>query len=77
MCNVMLADFGQYFNDFMPMMNEILMKVGQTTMQEKKLRAKAIETIGAIFIAVADCKDKTPYAAGVKEITEKLGHALN
>jgi len=73
MCNVMLADFGEYFNDFMPMMKEILQNVGNVTMQDKKLRAKAIETIGSIMIAVAECEDKSPYAAGVKELTEMLG----
>jgi len=68
-CNVMLEDFGQYFNDFMPYMKDILTNVGQNTMAEKKLRAKAIETMGAIMIAVADCKDKTPYFEGIKDAT--------
>lgn len=58
MCNVMLAEFGCYFNDFMPMMKEILQNVGTQNMTDKKLRAKAIESIGAMIIAVADCEDK-------------------
>jgi len=77
MCSVMLADFGQFFNDFMPMMKEILSVVGNSTMEDKKLRAKTIESIGAIICAVAECEDKVPYAAGVKEITENLAQFLN
>lgn len=38
-------------------------------MHDLKLRAKAIDTIGSIIIAVSDCEDKEPYSAGVKEIT--------
>ena len=72
MCNVLLADFGQFFGDFMPMMCQILTSADCTQLEGKKLRAKAIETIGSIIIAVADCEDKTPYTAGVKEVTDKL-----
>ena len=73
----MLEDFGQYFNDFMPYMKDILTNVGQNTMAEKKLRAKAIETMGAIMIAVADCKDKTPYFEGIKDATNMIAQVLN
>lgn len=72
MCQVLLEDFAPFFSDFMPMMMEILQ-----TVQDKKFRAKAIDTIGAIIIAVADCKDKTPFAASVKQITETLAQALH
>ena len=68
-CSVILDDFGVYFNDFMPMMSQILSNVGNVTMSDKKLRAKAIDTIGSIIIAVSDCEDKTPYTQGVHEIT--------
>ena len=68
-CNVILDDFGVYFNDFMPMMSEILCNVGNITMSDKKLRAKAIDTIGSIIIAVSDCEDKTPFTQGVHQIT--------
>ena len=60
-CSVVLSGFGIYFNDFMPMMKEILLNIGSSTMQDKKLRAKTIETIGSIIIAVSDCDDKTPF----------------
>ena len=75
-CSVILSDFGQYFNDFMPMMKEILMNVGNETMQDTKLRAKAIDTIGSIFIAVSDCDDKSPFTAGVHEVTQVLATFL-
>ena len=77
MCNVLLADFGQFFGDFMPMMCQILSQADCSQLEGKKLRAKAIETIGSIIIAVADCSDKTPYAAGVKEVTERLSQTLH
>ena len=32
---VLLEEFSVYYNDFMPLMQEILEKVGQTTMAEK------------------------------------------
>jgi len=75
-CSVILADFGVYFNDFMPMMKEILSNVGNITMSDKKLRAKAIDTIGSIIIAVSDCDDKAQFAPGVHEITQVLANAL-
>jgi hypothetical protein len=33
--------------------------VGGETMEDKKLRAKAIDTIGSMIIAVSDCEDKS------------------
>lgn len=53
----------------MPMMKEILVNVGNVTMSDKKFRAKAIDTIGSIIIAVSDCDDKAQFAAGVHDIT--------
>lgn len=75
-CSVVLSDFGVYFNDFMPMMKEILSNVNSASMQDRKLRAKAIDTIGSIIIAVSDCEDKAPYTAGVMEITDLLAKLL-
>lgn len=46
-------------------------------MNDLKLRAKAIDTIGSIIIAVSDCEDKEPYTAGVREITQQLAVALS
>lgn len=60
----------------MPMMKEILINVGNESMSDKKLRAKAIDTIGSIIIAVSDCDDKDPYNAGVHEITQVLANFL-
>jgi len=77
MCNVLLAEFAPFFNDFMPYMKEILNNVGSQTMPDKKLRAKAIDTIAAIIIAVGDCKDKSPFANDIKEITRVLAEALH
>jgi hypothetical protein len=54
-CNVIIEDFGQYYNDFMPLMMQILQNVGNVEMQDKKLRAKTIDTVGSIIIAVSDC----------------------
>lgn len=75
-CNVILADFGVYFNDFMPMMQSILENIGTASMQEKKLRAKAIDTIGSIIIAVSDSDDKEPFMPGVKLVTEVLARMM-
>jgi hypothetical protein len=39
----------------MPLMMQILQNVGNVEMQDKKLRAKTIDTVGSIIIAVSDC----------------------
>ena len=62
---MILSDFGAYFNDFMPLMTEILQNVGTENMQDKKLRAKTIDTIGSIIIAVSDCEDKDKFKGSV------------
>ena len=62
---VILEEFGVYFNDFVPLMIEILEKVGQSSMPEKQLRAKAIDTIGSIIIAVTDSDQKDAFKASV------------
>lgn len=38
-------------------------------MEAKKLRAKAISTIGSIITSVTDSEDKTPFKANVLEIS--------
>jgi hypothetical protein len=45
-------------------------------MQDKKLRAKTIDTIGSIIIAVSDCDDKAPFEAGVHQVTRMLAEQL-
>lgn len=69
---MILEDFGAYYNDFMPLMLEILEKVGQATMPEKSLRAKAIDTIGSIIIAVTDADDRDQFKASVMNVAEYL-----
>lgn len=49
----------------MPLMTEILQNVGTENMQDKKLRAKTIDTIGSIIIAVSDCEDKDKFKGSV------------
>ena len=75
-CSVILSDFGEYFNDFMPLMTEILQNVGTETMQDKKLRAKTIDTIGSIIIAVSDCEDKEKFKNSVIQVTAYLVQML-
>jgi hypothetical protein len=36
----------------------------------------AIETIGSIFAAVADCEDKAPFKASVLAVTTELATAI-
>ena len=50
---VIEADFAPFYNKIMPLMTEVLTNVPMETMSQKKLRAKAIETIGSMIIAVA------------------------
>jgi hypothetical protein len=45
-------------------------------MNNKKLRAKAIETIGSIIASVADSEQKETFAQGVTEITTELAKVL-
>ena len=45
-------------------------------MEAKKLRAKAIQTIGSIITSVADNEDKEPFKANVLDITNHLASTL-
>lgn len=69
---VILAEFGAYYNDFMPLMLEILEKVGQASMAEKSLRAKTIDTIGSIIIAVTDADDRDQFKDSVMNVADYL-----
>ena len=73
---VILENFTQYYNDFMPMMQEILQKVGMTTMPEKQLRAKAIDTIGSMIISVTDSEEKDHFKASVMTIADYLAKLI-
>ena len=76
-CSVILSDFGVYYNDFMPLMTEILQNVGSETMEDKKLRAKTIDTMGSIIIAVSDCDNKDVFKGSVIEVTSYLAQMLH
>jgi len=54
-------------------MFEILERVEASSMENKKLRSRAIETIGVIIGSVIDCED----AANFKESVQKITHALS
>ena len=45
-------------------------------MEAKKLRAKAITTIGSIVTSVSDNEDKTPFKANVEEIAHHLAETM-
>lgn len=45
-------------------------------MDAKKLRAKAIQTIGSIITSVSENEDKEPFKANVVEITQHLATTL-
>ena len=75
-CSVILSDFGVYYNDFMPLMTEILQNVGSESMEDKKLRAKTIDCMGSIIIAVSDCDNKEVFKSSVVQVTDFLAQTL-
>jgi regulator of sirC expression with transglutaminase-like and TPR domain len=54
----------------------LLTTVNGDTMEAKKLRAKAIQTIGSIITSVSENEDKEPFKANVVEITQHLATTL-
>ena len=70
--DVIQEDFKQYFTTFIPIMVNLLTSVTADSMEAKKLRARAIETIGSIIRSVTDSDDKEPFKANVVEITQHL-----
>jgi len=74
--DVIQADFQQYFATFIPMLVSLLTTVPANSMEAKKLRAKAITTIGSIITSVSDSEDKSPFMANVLEITQHLSQTL-
>lgn len=67
--DVIQEDFQQYFGTFVPIMVNLLTSVAADSMEAKKLRARAIQTLGSIIRSVADNEDKEPFKAPVIEIT--------
>src|SRR5436305_1277473 len=59
----------------MGMMSEILNNIPMTSMSQKSLRAKAIETIGYLVEAVSE--EKETFGATVMETTNYLVNLLN
>ena len=74
--DVITEDFQQYFGTFIPVMINILSTQNGTSMDAKKLRARAITTIGSIITSVTDNEDKEPFKANVVEISQHLSTTL-
>ena len=49
-------EFSKFYNQYMPLMLEILSSVGMVTAQQKNLRAKTIEALGFMIEAVQEQK---------------------
>ena len=74
--DIIEANFATYYGKFMPTMIDILKSVDMSSMENKKLRAKAIETVGSMIASVASSEHKETFAAGVIEITTELSKTL-
>lgn len=67
MASLIGKDFAQYYNDFMPMMFEILNNIGSQTIQQKTLRSRTIESMGFMIESVAE--EKETFKVDVLKIT--------
>ena len=74
---VIESDFAPFYNDFVPMMLEILQKVDSSSDNNKRLRARAIETTGVIVGSVTDCDQSADLKESVQQITQFLATAVN
>ena len=74
--DVIQEDFQQYFSTFIPIMVNLLTSTPADSMEAKKLRAKAITTIGSIITSISDSEDKEPFKANVLEITQHLATTI-
>lgn len=74
---VIESDFAPFYNDFVPMMLEILQKVEASSDDNKRLRARAIETTGVIVGAVTECEESAALKESVQQITQFLANAVN
>lgn len=61
--------FAKYFNSFLPLMVKILNNVEGTTVQQKNLRARTIESMGSLIVSVSDQKE---FTESVKDVTAQL-----
>jgi hypothetical protein len=75
LASIIDKDFAKYYNDFMPMMLEILTVVGNQNMAQKNLRARTIEAMGYMIEAVAE--EKEAFVKNVTSITVTLIELLN
>jgi hypothetical protein len=75
LASIIDKDFAKYYNDFMPMMLEILTVVGNQNMAQKNLRARTIEAMGYMIEAVAE--EKETFLKNVTSITVTLIELLN
>lgn len=53
-------DFAKYFNEFMPLMVQILSVVKAETPEQKKIRARVIESMGVMIQSVSENKEFLP-----------------
>ena len=74
--DVIKEDFQPFFNTFIQKLVSLLQTVAGETMEAKKLRARAIQTIGSIITSISDNEDKEPFRAHVLEITQHLSQTL-
>lgn len=69
------SEFANYYNDFMPLMNEILDNISMINMQQKVLRARTIDAIGYMIEAVSEKKEM--FNSNVLVMTQKLITLMN
>ena len=74
--DIIEADFAPHYNSFVPMMTDILVNVESSSMNNKKLRAKAIETIGSIISSISEFEQKSSFTESVTGITSELAKIL-
>ena len=74
--DVIQDDFKQYFATYIPILTSLLTNVNGDTQDAKKLRARAISTIGSVITSVTQSEDKEPFKANVLEITQHLATTL-
>lgn len=74
--DVIQDDFKHYFANYVPILTNLLTTVSGDAQDAKKLRARAITTIGSIVTSVTDSEDKEPFKANVLEITQHLATTL-
>ena len=61
--------FANYFNDFMPLLREILEKVEGSTPEQMQLRARTIESMGVLIVSITE---KREFLGTVQDVTAAL-----